>query len=122
MKAITHNDIARNTYTEQYSYTASKSLWEKFIEFSDRQEYNRLAWVVIGILGHGTIFTIGTLAAVTLLGNIFVLYIIACCSMVMVVAVNLAALPTKYTVPIFFLSLLIDLGVVITAIILHYSF
>ena len=122
MKAITHNGFLHTSLEGQSTYANSKSLWKQFIEFSDRQEFNRLGWVVAGILGHGTIFTIGTLAAVTLLGNIFVLYIIACCSMVMVVAVNLAALPTKYTVPIFFLSLLIDLGVIITAIIFHYSF
>jgi hypothetical protein len=119
MKAITRNGLAHRFYTEQFTYSATKSIWEQFIEFSDRQEYNRLWWIVVGILGHGTIFTIGTLAAVMLLGNIFVLYIIACCSMIMVVSVSLAALPTKYTVPIFFLSLLIDLGVIITAIILQ---
>jgi len=119
MKAITHNDVIQGFYTEEHVYPTTKSLWKQFIEFSDRQEYNRLGWVVAGILGHGTIFTIATLAAVTLMGNIFVLYIIACCAMVMVVVVNLAALPTKYTVPVFFLSLLIDFGVIITAIILH---
>jgi hypothetical protein len=119
MKAITHNEAIHGFYTEQHTYSTAKSLWKQFIQFSDRQEYNRLAWVVLGILGHGTIFTIAALATVTLLGNIFILYIIACCAMVLVVAVNLAALPTKYTVPVFFLSLLIDFGVIIAAIILH---
>ena len=98
MKAITHNELIDNSFTRQYTYTNSKSLWKQFIEFSDRQEYNRLGWLVAGILGHGTIFTIATLAVITLMGNIFALYIIACCAMVMVVVVNLAALPTKYTV------------------------
>jgi hypothetical protein len=119
MKAITHNEFVQNSYAERNNFLSVKSLWKQFIEYSDKQEYNRLAWVAVGILGHGTIFTIATLATVMFLGNIFALYIIACCAMVLVVSVSLAALPTRYTVPIFFLSLLIDLGVIIAAIILH---
>jgi len=86
---------------------------------TSNQQPNRLWWMVLGILSHGTIFTIATLGVVTLLGNIFTLYIITCCAMVMSVVVNLAALPTKYIIPIFFLSLVIDLGVIVTAISLY---
>ena len=119
MKAITQYDLVNNYYAEQRTYLASENLWTRFIRYTQHQEYNRLGWLVAGILGHGTIFTILTLLAVTELGNIFILYIIACCSMVMVVAVNLAALPTKYTIPALFISLLIDFSVIITALILH---
>lgn len=75
--------------------------------------------MTLGILGHATIFTIVTLGVVTLLGNVFALYIIVCCAMVMSVVVNLAALPTKYIIPIFFLSLLVDLGVIATAVLMY---
>ena len=121
MKAITHEDWVSNTYAGQSTHLTTENLWRRFVRFADKQECNRLGWLVAGILGHGTIFTILTLLAVTVLGNIFLLYIIACCSMVIVVSANLAAMPTRYTIPILFISLLIDLGVIITAIFLHFS-
>ena len=120
MKAITHNDLVNSSYTERRTYSTTESLWARLVRYADNQEFNRLGWLVAGVLGHGTIFTILTLLIVTVLGNIFLLYIIACCSMVMVVAVNLAALPTRYTVITLFISLLIDFGVIIAALILHY--
>ncbi|MBK7883718.1 MAG: hypothetical protein IPJ81_07890 [Chitinophagaceae bacterium] len=100
--------------------TASKiSSWKKIINYAEKQEKSRILWTAIGILGHGTIFTIVTLMAIVFTGNLFPLYVIAICNMVMVVVVNLAALPTKYTVPIFFISLLIDCGVIISALLIR---
>jgi hypothetical protein len=123
MKAISHNElvyheVTHNSYANSRSHSIH-SIWKQFIEYADQQESKRLLWAAIGILGHGTIFTIGTLAVVILSGTSFPLLAITCFTMTMVVVVNLAALPTKYTVPIFFLSLVIDLGVIITAILLH---
>ncbi len=118
MKTITNEELF-----QLYEYVKEKethnSLWSRFIHYAEAQEKNRFWWLALGILGHGTIFTILTLFIVTMMGNIFALYIIGCCAMVMAVVVNLAAQPTKYTIPVFFLSVLIDLGVIITAIILH---
>jgi hypothetical protein len=122
MKAITSHDLANGAYTNHHTYNNThsiKSVWNQFIEYADKQQNKRLLWAAIGILGHGTIFTILTFGTVLLLGNDITLLAITCFTMTMVVVVNLAALPTKYTVPIFFLSLLIDLGVIISAIILH---
>jgi len=118
MKTITHEALSQHyVYTEKKA--AGKSLWQQFISYAEAQEKNRFWWLALGILGHGTIFTILTLFIVTMLGNIFALYVIGCCAMVMAVVVNLAAQPTRYTVPVFFLSVLIDLGVIIAAIVLH---
>ena len=117
MKSITHQGFPYISYKEEAA--RSKSLWEKFVDYAADQQFNRLWWMALGILGHGTIFTIATLAVITLLGNIFALYVIACCAMVMVVVVNLAAMPTKITIPVFVLSLLIDIAVMITAILLY---
>jgi hypothetical protein len=122
MKAITSHDLVHGSYTNHQTYNDThsiKSLWSQFIDYADKQQSKRLLWAAIGILGHGTIFTILTFATVLLLGNDITLLAITCFTMTMVVVVNLAALPTKYTVPIFFLSLLIDLGVIISAIVLH---
>jgi len=118
MKTVTHNSAGDFYYIEREQVSV-KTIWKKFINYADNQQSKRLWWMTLGILGHGTIFTIATLGVVTIFGNIFLLYIITCCAMVMSVVVNLAALPTRYIVPIFFLSLLIDLGVITTAILLY---
>jgi len=122
MKAITSHDLAHGSYTNYQTHNDThsiKSLWNQFIDYADKQQSKRLLWAAIGILGHGTIFTILTFGTVLLLGNNITLLAITCFAMTMVVVVNLAALPTKYTVPIFFLSLFIDLGVIISAFTLH---
>ena len=122
MKAITSNELsnelAHPTYLH-HTHRTHKSVWREFIDYAEGQQDKRLFWAAVGILGHGTIFTIVTLAAVMLLGNNLFLYAIACFNMTMVVVINLAALPTKYTIPLFILSLFIDLSVIITAIVLH---
>jgi hypothetical protein len=119
MRTIAPNKAGDFDYINANTHQSVKTYWKKFILYADNQQSNRLWWMAVGILGHGTIFTIITLGIVTLLGNIFVLYIITCCAMVLSVVVNLAALPTKYIIPIFFLSLLIDMGVIITAVTLY---
>jgi hypothetical protein len=119
MRTITHNNAGDFYYIEERTHRSAKTIWKKFIAYADNQQANRLWWMTLGILGHGTIFTIATLGVVTIFGNVFALYVIACCAMVMSVVVNLAALPTKYIIPIFFLSLLVDLGVIATAVLIH---
>jgi hypothetical protein len=122
MKAITSNELSNELVHATYlhrAHTVHKSVWKQFIDYAEGQQDKRLFWAAVGILGHGTIFTIVTLAAVMLLGNNLFLYAIACFNMTMVVVVNLAALPTKYTIPLFILSLFIDLSVIIAAIVLH---
>ena len=76
-------------------------------------------WLAFGVLGHGTLFTIATMAVVLMTGPVFPLLAITCFSMVAVLIVNLAAMPTKITIPVFALSLLVDLAVIITAIMLR---
>ena len=101
------------------STTVSNNLWKKFIDYSEKQQFNRLLWLAIGLAGHGTFFTILTLAVVILTGNLFSLFAIACFAMVAVVIVNLAALPTKITIPVLALSVLADLAVIIAAFVLQ---
>ncbi|HMG81937.1 MAG TPA: hypothetical protein VK559_02795 [Ferruginibacter sp.] len=119
MRTVTHNNAGDFYYIDDHTHRSVTSIWKKFITYADNQQDKRLWWMTLGILGHGTIFTIITLGVVTLLGNVFALYIIACCAMVISVVVNLAALPTRYIIPIFFLSLLVDLGVIVTAVLLY---
>ncbi len=95
--------------TIHHSYSASydpakkrTSLWKKFIDWADGQEENRIGWIAFAIAGHGCVFTIIT--------SMMVLVIAA---MVACLVVNLAVMPTKVTIPVFFFSLVIDLVVIV---------
>ncbi|HMI78084.1 MAG TPA: hypothetical protein VK484_04790 [Ferruginibacter sp.] len=58
---------------------------------------------------------------VILTGNSFVLLTATCLSMAMVLVVNLAALPAKYIIPVFFFSLLADVVITATALVLWFG-
>jgi hypothetical protein len=95
---------------------AKVSLWKKFISWTDRQEEYRMAWTAITILGHGCFFTIVTLITVIFSGNNFIFWPIAAAAMGIPLVANLAAMPTRITIPLLFFSVLIDLGVIISCI------
>jgi hypothetical protein len=84
----------------------------KFINWCKGQEKNRLGWLG-GILAlHGCVLTPITLFAIILSGTYFPFYIAALAAMGMAVVTNLAAMPTKITIPVFFLSVLIDIAII----------
>lgn len=98
------------------TYTAtSPSLMSRFIAWCEAQNDNRLLWLGVGLGGHGCILTPLTLMPVVLSGASLPLFILAIVAMGMVLVTNLAALPTKITIPVFVLSVIIDVAVVIAA-------
>ena len=88
--------------------TTKSSIITRFFTWSKGQEKNRLLWLSIALAGHGCVFTILTMFAVLFSGNNFIYWPFAIAAMAMNLVVNLAAMPTKITIPIFFFSLLID--------------
>jgi hypothetical protein len=88
------------------------SLWKKFITWADKQEENRFLWLTIGIAGHGFVFTIFTVMMIILTGNHFIFWPFAIAAMGMCLISNLAALPTKITIPVLFFSVLIDVVII----------
>ncbi len=110
-----------NPTTEQsiagvYSHEGG-NLWTRFIGWSERQQKNNLMWMAVAIAGHGCIISPITILAVMLSGHNNMFYwSLVLGSMCVVLIANLAALPTKWTIPIFALSLLVDLGVIIAVI------
>lgn len=114
MKAILHHPAANSNVYQ--NTTAQTGLWQRFTAWANTQEEKRFLWAALSLVGHGTLFTIITFATVILTGNVFALMAITCATMMVVLAVNLAALPVKYIIPIFFGSLLVDILVMITAI------
>jgi CBS domain containing-hemolysin-like protein len=119
--ALEHSHHFGGNYSHHGNTLSLSALWQKITAYANSQEERRFFWAAISILGHGTIFTIGTLATVILTGNVFGLLVATCFSMVMVLVVNLAALPLRYIIPVFLLSLLVDLVVIITALTLWFN-
>ena len=74
-----------------------------------------MLWLGIALTGHGCILTPLTVMAVLLAGTNLYLFILAIVAMGMSLVTNLAAMPTKITIPVFILSILIDIAIVISS-------
>ena len=110
--------VLQQSYAPAYSQTDSKaSTWTRFMTWCKNQKENRFVWLSIALAGHGCVFTPLTLFIIMYSGNSMLLWAIAILAMGMCLITNLAALPTKITIPTFFLSLLLDFGIIITCIV-----
>ena len=85
------------------------------------QQENRLLWLGIALTGHGCIITPLTIMAVLLAGTNLFLFILALVAMGLSLVTNLAALPTRITIPVFVLSILIDLVVIASCVIIGFD-
>lgn len=92
---------------------AHASLWKKFINWADGQEKNRLGWTAFAIAGHGCVFTIVTIAMILFTGNNFIFWPFAIAAMGTPLIVNLAALPSRITIPVLFFSVLVDVAIIV---------
>ena len=109
-------------YNSDYVMPARKeSLLTRFISWAKNQERHRLGWLAVIITGHGCVLTPITLFAIILSGNSMVFWSMAIAAMGMSLITNLAALPTKITIPVFFFSVLIDLVIIINCIVIGFN-
>lgn len=107
------------TVKHLYAYpmdTTKVSVWKKFIGWCVGQEKYRLGWLAAAITLHGCVLTILTMFAVVLAGNHFIFWPFVIGAMGITLITNLAAMPTKITIPVFFFSVLIDLVIIISCI------
>jgi hypothetical protein len=109
------NQSISSVYQER---SLAPSLLTRFINWCKSQEESRLLWLGIILAAHGCILTPLTVIVVMFTGNNLYLFVLATAAMGMTLVTNLAALPTKITLPVFVLSILIDLGIVISCAIL----
>lgn len=79
------------------------------------QQEHRLLWTAIMLTLHGCILTPATVLIVAVTGVNMLLIGISVFAMTFVLISNLAALPTKYTLPIFIGSVLADILIIIAA-------
>jgi hypothetical protein len=92
--------------------TNRESLITKFSNWTKEQEKNRMLWLALGVAGHGCVITIITMFAILFTGNNFIFWPFAMGAMAMTLIVNLSAMPTKITIPVFLFSVLIDVVVI----------
>jgi hypothetical protein len=104
-----------HTIGSTYNQAAGTSIFTGFINWCKGQQENRLIWLGVAVAGHGCVITPLTVFAVTMAGNSLVLFMLAIFAMAISLVTNLAALPTKITIPAFALSILIDIGILISA-------
>lgn len=107
--------------TKNQTKIKNPSIVSTFMAWCEGQERNRLGWLG-GILAfHGCMLTPITLFAVVLSGTNFALYIATLLAIALTVITNLAAMPTKVTIPAFLFSVLIDIVVIVLSIIAGFS-
>ena len=113
METTFYNQTLAGNYTGKVS---KASIFKRFANWCEGQQENRIMWIGIALAGHGCVLTPLTVMAVLVAGNSLALFMAATAAMAMAVVTNLAAMPTKVTIPVFFLSVLIDILIVSAAV------
>ena len=99
-----------------------KSFINKFFTWCALQEKNRFFWLPVCFFG-----VIGAALPITLLtisfagGNSILLWIIACCTNVPALALNLAAQPIKVTLPAMFFAMLANAVIIMASLVMFMS-
>lgn len=101
------------TYT---GVSVKSTLWARFMSYCKSQEHNRLMWLGIILAAHGCALTPITVMATLFAGPNFILFMTAIIAMAIALVTNLAAMPTKITIPAFVLSILIDIAIVVSCV------
>mgnify|MGYP003575321240 CR=1 FL=1 len=105
-----------------YTGTSNKtSVFNRFINWCEGQQKNRFIWLGLALAGHGCALTPITLFAVILSGNLIFFWIMAIVAMMTALVTNLAALPTKYTIPAFLFSIVMDLVIIISCLAMGFN-
>ena len=112
--STTFHPSASTTYV---SAQKRLSVFTRFLNWCDAQQESRLLWLAIALGGHGCVLTpLTILLIVTFTGMNLVLFMTALFAMTLALIVNLAALPTKITIPVLLLSVVMDVVVIASAI------
>lgn len=107
------------TGSKTFAQTApERSSWlSTFLAWAQNQNENRITWLAIALTAHGCALTPITVMVVMTTTYNFTLFMAAIGAMALALVTNLAALPTKITIPAFFLSVIADVAIVAAALI-----
>jgi hypothetical protein len=107
--ATTFNATFAKNYEEQRI-----SVLSTFITWCKGQQEDRLLWLGIALAGHGCFLTPLTGMAVLMAGGNMILFALTIISMGLALISNLAAMPTKITIPVFVGSIVLDIAIIAT--------
>jgi hypothetical protein len=111
MKAIT-----QTSYSPSYKAPIQFTLFNKFFKWCEAQEKNHLGWLALSLASQGCIITPLVILTIGITGNNLILWMAGMIAMGITLIVNLAAMPTKITIPVFVLSVVIDIGIVVSCV------
>ena len=97
------------------------SVISRFMNWCEGQEKFRFGWLAAVLAIHGCALTPITLFAIILAGTNIVFFISALVAMGLALVTNLAAMPTKITIPVFFLSIAIDIAIIISCVVVGFD-
>ena len=110
-----------HTISQQQTYlirekTSRPFVFYRFFDWAAKQdEKNHVGWVGASVMLMAGVIFPATLAIILLNGAEFSLVMAAMSSLILVVVANLAALPTKYTIPFLVLGTVADLAIIISS-------
>ena len=90
----------------------NQSIASRFFTWCQAQEKNRLGWLGLILAIHGCVLTPITLYIIVSAGNNIAFWGGAMGAMAMALITNLAALPTKVTIPVFLFSIIVDAAII----------
>ena len=99
----------------QESTRSLRSLVSKFLTWSADQQENRLGWQGIGLLVLGCFLTPLSVLMMSLTGANLFFILIAIVAMEVTLVLDLTAMPTKITIPAFFLGVVADITIIIVS-------
>jgi hypothetical protein len=114
MQAITYHSNYKSLSVQRNR----GSVFTRLIDWTKKEEKNHIAWVGISITAMSAVFFPITMSATLFNGAVFSLIVGAIISLAGVVIMNLAALPTKYTIPAFLLGILMDIVLIVFSFVL----
>ena len=100
----------------QGSTKTLRSLVKKFLNWSSDQQENRLRWQALALVVFGAILTPIIILVLSLTGINLFLILTAIVAMEVNLVITLLALPTKITIPVFLVGVIIDFAVIITCV------
>jgi hypothetical protein len=112
LKRIKMQTILQHPVSATYTRTQNKtSVFRRFFSWCQAEEKNRFGWLALILAVHGCALTPLTIFAIVMSGNNIFLWVTAIAAMGLSLVTNLSAMPTRITIPAFFISVLIDAAV-----------
>ena len=102
--SLTKNNLSELSLQSVYSHKHS-NIATRFLNWCEAQESNRFLWLALSFfLQIGMILPLTAYSIIFFGGNSFLLWIIVCTVNIPTLVLNLAALPTKTTLPFLFFA------------------